>query len=158
METAGCQTACPKRPNHGAMRCGRGHLAKGPSTRFRRVGLKRDFSTHKYECFRAFGNAFNIPLHFRGGLTAVNETSSHLHAVVMEAVLTAGCNRPPARLIRANARHDALQSWDENEAPERLLKAPGSPGTNFKGRSPQSPDCPGEAAAHQRSMAGRSGK
>lgn len=47
-----------------------------------------------------------------------------------------------------------LQSWDENEAPERLLKAPGSPGTNFKGRSPQSPDCPSEAAAHQRSMAG----
>ena len=86
-----------------------GHPAKGPSTRFRRVGLKRDFSTHKYECFRAFGNAFNIPLHLRGGLTAINETSSHLHAVVMEAVLTAGCNRPPARLIGANARHDAAK-------------------------------------------------
>ena len=73
------------------------------------VGLKRDFSTHKYECFRAFGNAFNILLHLRGGLTAVNETSSHLHAVVMEAVLTAGCNRHPARLIGANACHDAAK-------------------------------------------------
>ena len=33
-ETAGCRTACPKGPDHGAMRCGRGYPARGPSTRY----------------------------------------------------------------------------------------------------------------------------